>query len=543
MLAQIKRETDIEKLRGITLKLYSELQATKKELKQTKAELKATKLELTETKAELERTKIELAETKAELAQTKAELQATRQELSSVKDELAKLKLELAAIKTEKFGSKSEKTKPPQTLRQKKQPKARTVTGRTAQPLLDVRTVVHDLDNKACPECQKEMTFCKTQITEKIDAESAKVYLVKHQANQYECDKCQILKTAKKPPNFLERGRYSTRFVIMAILMKYRLLVPYERQVKEWATHNLVITTNVFTDCEQQMVGYFELTLAAMNQSIKKGEIVHVDETRWKLYGNQHTETRRNVEILVLTNKKGTYFSPIFSEKGATIKANIAGISTALAADGLTSYKTYCEEHKVRLFSCWAHARRYFKPFQDRADIKSIWDLISKMYHLNKDIHSKTPEEQQATRDAQTNIVDQIFNLLKSIKTEPRMPLHRAVNYCLKREVSLRAFLSSPIYPLDNNAAENAIRPVVLGRKSSLCSRSPKGMKTSCDFYSLIRTCQTYGIDAFDYLLTIVEMHLKQFGPIKPNSPKGQGVVLLPQDYLRLKQQNLDLAV
>ena len=42
--------------------------------------------------------------------------------------------------------------------------------------------------------------------------------------------------------------------------------------------------------------------------------------------------------------------------------------------------------------------------------------------------------------------------------------------------------------PVDNNRAENAIRPFVVGRKNWLFSTSPKGAKASAIIYSLAAT-------------------------------------------------------
>ena len=43
----------------------------------------------------------------------------------------------------------------------------------------------------------------------------------------------------------------------------------------------------------------------------------------------------------------------------------------------------------------------------------------------------------------------------------------------------------------DNNAAENSIRPFVLGRKNWLFSGTPEGAEASAALYSLIETAKT----------------------------------------------------
>ena len=53
---------------------------------------------------------------------------------------------------------------------------------------------------------------------------------------------------------------------------------------------------------------------------------------------------------------------------------------------------------------------------------------------------------------------------------------------------------------ISNNAAENGIRPFVVGRKNWLFSDTPKGADASARVYSLIETAKANGLDVFEYL-------------------------------------------
>jgi transposase len=55
-------------------------------------------------------------------------------------------------------------------------------------------------------------------------------------------------------------------------------------------------------------------------------------------------------------------------------------------------------------------------------------------------------------------------------------------------------------YPIDNNAAENAIRPFVIGRKNWLFSASQQGATASANLYSLIETAKANGLEPYAYL-------------------------------------------
>ena len=51
----------------------------------------------------------------------------------------------------------------------------------------------------------------------------------------------------------------------------------------------------------------------------------------------------------------------------------------------------------------------------------------------------------------------------------------------------------------DNNLAENAVRPFVVGRKNWLFSAHPRGAEASATIYSLIETAKANGFEPYRY--------------------------------------------
>jgi transposase len=83
--------------------------------------------------------------------------------------------------------------------------------------------------------------------------------------------------------------------------------------------------------------------------------------------------------------------------------------------------------------------------------------------------------------------------------------LGTAVNYALKNWPSLIRYLENGHIPPDNNAAENAIRPFVLGRKNWLFAGHPKGAHASAALFSLIETAKATGLKPYFYLRYLFE--------------------------------------
>lgn len=64
----------------------------------------------------------------------------------------------------------------------------------------------------------------------------------------------------------------------------------------------------------------------------------------------------------------------------------------------------------------------------------------------------------------------------------------------------LYTFLEDGDVPVDNNRAENAIRPFTVGRKNWLFNNTANGAKCSAALYSVISTAQASGMDVEKYL-------------------------------------------
>ena len=70
----------------------------------------------------------------------------------------------------------------------------------------------------------------------------------------------------------------------------------------------------------------------------------------------------------------------------------------------------------------------------------------------------------------------------------------------LKLWKGLTLFVDDPQIPLDNNAAERALRGVVVGRKNHYGSRSVRGTEVAAILYTMVETCRLCGVDPEYYL-------------------------------------------
>lgn len=86
----------------------------------------------------------------------------------------------------------------------------------------------------------------------------------------------------------------------------------------------------------------------------------------------------------------------------------------------------------------------------------------------------------------------------------PKSPLGVAIRYTLAQWAELGVFLDDERVPLDNNASERSLRRIALGRKNYLFVGDVEAGKSLAGLYSLVATCESRGINPFDYLADVL---------------------------------------
>ena len=95
--------------------------------------------------------------------------------------------------------------------------------------------------------------------------------------------------------------------------------------------------------------------------------------------------------------------------------------------------------------------------------------------------------------------------------------LKDAVTYALNQKEYLCAFLDHGEIEISNNQVENAIRPVVMGRKGWLFSDTTDGAEATAIVYSLMETAKANNLRLEDYIQHLLTVLPDRFA-VEPNS-------------------------
>jgi hypothetical protein len=102
----------------------------------------------------------------------------------------------------------------------------------------------------------------------------------------------------------------------------------------------------------------------------------------------------------------------------------------------------------------------------------------------------------------------------------PKSPMGQAITYTLNQWTALNVYTTDGDLAIDNNASENALRRVALGRKNWLFCGSDNGGQTAAVLFSLIATCQRHQVEPLNYfrkVLTRIAAHpVRQLADLLP---------------------------
>ena len=197
--------------------------------------------------------------------------------------------------------------------------------------------------------------------------------------------------------------------------------------------------------------------------------------------------------------------------RGAGVpKRLLEGFAGTLQTDGYDGYNAVVAVNGLTHLGCFAHARRKFDEAikaqgkQPRLGLaQQGLALIGSLYGVEKAVRTAPPAERHAYRSRHARpILDQLRAWLDQSlpQVPPQTATGKALNYLHNEWTKLIRYLDDGRLEIDNNRAENAIRPFVIGRKNWLFSDSVRGVKASANLYSLIETAKANGLEPYAYL-------------------------------------------
>lgn len=319
---------------------------------------------------------------------------------------------------------------------------------------------------------------------------------------------------APAPARPVEGGYASAGLLAFIVLSKYIDHLPLyrlERMTERWGAR---ISRKTMANWVEVVALWLKPIYNRMRRDLIEGPYIQADETK--------------VRYLDPDAKKGKAFSGYLwfagRPNGPVIckwelgrghdRADdlLRGFTGTLQADGYQAYDSLAGsvDGMVRV-GCLAHVRRKWFDSLNASprEAKLALRIFGRIYLREADYRKKgiTADERTIRRKAELTTLFERLNKLARIchnRSLPKSELGKAAGYTLSQWASIEALLEHGECEIDNNLIENAIRPSAIGKKNWLFIGSPEAGERSAIVYSLLITCQRFGVEPHAYLRDVL---------------------------------------
>ncbi len=279
-----------------------------------------------------------------------------------------------------------------------------------------------------------------------------------------------------------------------------------------------------------------------MRQRVLQSKVIHTDDTPVKVRDRSLDRTRTGRFWVYLGDDARPYtvftYTPSRSRDGPMEFLRNWGKDEQvyLQADAFGGYDGIYRGEAggdVTEVACWAHARRKFYDAQhsDPAVSTQALAYVRLLYDVETQAKKAAKKEaKQATPDGESEpLYDQLVAARYRLRQELAMPrlaqfrtwlesqqaerggpvlpksqMGQAMKYAMNQWDALCVYTTDGRLAIDNNASENALRRVAVGRKNWLFAGSDNGGRTAATMFSLIATCQRHNVEPMAYLRNVL---------------------------------------
>ncbi len=243
--------------------------------------------------------------------------------------------------------------------------KPRTPTGRQPLPPHLTRVVQrHEPESCSCGQCGQDLVKIGEDISEQLDVEPARFFVIQHIRPQYACRACETVSAAPITPAIIDGGLAAPGLLAWLMVSKYTDHLPLYRLNQIAARSGVPLATSTMASWVGTVGWWLQLLADRLSELLRQQSILHADETpvqqldpgkgktkRAYLWGYRSNSLDGSPRIIVFDYQSG--------RSGEHARNFLGDWQGRLMVDDYSGYKALFRGGVTEL-GCWAHARRKF---------------------------------------------------------------------------------------------------------------------------------------------------------------------------------------
>ena len=376
-------------------------------------------------------------------------------------------------------------------------------------PRVDIH---HEPDATTC-SCGCQLKRIGEDVSEKLDYTPGVFTVEQHIRGKWACLHCQTLIQAPVPAQIIDKGIPTAGLLAQVLVAKYSDHLPLYRQERIFGRAGVAIPRSTLA----QWVGICGVQLQplvdALKTEILSHSVLHADETPVAMLKPGNKKTHRAYLWAYAPGSfeelKAVVYDFCESRAGEHARTFLGKWTGSLVCDDYSGYKAGFVAG-ITEAGCMAHARRKFFDLHVAAKSQIAGQAcayISELYDIEREIKTIKPDERLKIRQTRSRPLALKFHawmLLQRQRITDGTTTAKALDYSLKRWTALTQFLDDAQVPIDNNAIENQIRPIAIGRNNWMFAGSLRAGQRAAAVMSLIQSAKLNGHDPYAYIKDVL---------------------------------------
>jgi transposase len=315
------------------------------------------------------------------------------------------------------------------------------------------------------------------------------------------------------PCGVLPKSRIDVSVIANLLTSRFADHQPYHRQSGQLKRHGVTLASNTMVSLVRLACEKLQPIYNAIRKQTLATAYLMMDPTPVPLQSKSKKGGTKEAALWTYRALDGpVFFEFATSKRGITPAQTLNDYQGILQTDGASNFGGVPSRPGVIAMNCWAHVRRYFVKAEDAGEpaAKDYLDPIDRLFRIEKlarYFRLKPGKIKKLRYKHSLPLVDALFERAKQYAIDQRLlktPLPKAVKYVLGRTKELReCFLHAPSR-IDNNLAENALRPIKLGAKNWLFIGHENAGPRTAMMFTLVENCRMLGINPEAYFIDVL---------------------------------------
>jgi len=372
-------------------------------------------------------------------------------------------------------------------------------------------------EEKTCPVTGEPMICIGYEESEKLEYEPGRLFVrvykrPKYVSPQRHNDRTGVV-TAPMPDHPIMKCKADAGLLAFVVVSKFIDHLPLYRQEGIFRREGVHIPRSTQDGWLMQTADAIRPLYDELRRAVLESDILFTDDTVLPMMEPGRGKTRQGRMWVYIRGGPGrrlvVYDFTVDRRKERPIEF-VGDYRGYVHADAYSGYDELFRREEIVEVGCWAHGRRGFvDSISSRPrEASEMMSHIGGLYKIEEEIRDAEPADRLHVRqECSLPRLDRLFTRAEAIvpDTLPAEPLRKALNYIANQRTALYRYTEDGRLEIDNNRAENAIRPMALGRKNYLFAGNERGGQAAALYLSLVESCRQNDVEPWRYLRDVFQ--------------------------------------